>query len=174
VASRCGGAAATVWAVAVLLASLAGQAARAADAPVLADRVLVEKSLRRLILLHGDTVLKTYSIALGRHPVGPKRRKGDGRTPEGDYLIDGRNADSRFHLSLHLSYPNAEDRAWAAAHGVDPGKDIAIHGVDERLGWSGPAHWSVDWTQGCIAVSDPAIEEIWRLVPDGTPVKIVP
>ncbi|MBX6420680.1 MAG: L,D-transpeptidase family protein [Nevskia sp.] len=162
------------WAMALSGALLASVPLRASDGAVLADRVLVEKAQRRLILFHGNTVLKTYSIALGRHPVGPKRRKGDGRTPEGHYVVDGRNPDSRFHRSLHLSYPNAEDRAWAAAHGVDPGQDIAIHGVDDRWGWSGPSHWSVDWTQGCIAVSDPAIDEIWQLVPDGTPVDIVP
>jgi murein L,D-transpeptidase YafK len=146
----------------------------AAQPQELADRILVEKSARKLTLFKRDKILKTYRIALGRNPVGAKTQKDDGRTPEGKYIIDSRNARSRFHLSLHISYPNARDRAAAAARGVDPGGDIMIHGLTNGLGWLGALHRLRDWTNGCIAVTNSEIEEIWRLVPNGTTVGIVP
>jgi len=145
-----------------------------ADQPELADQILIEKSARRLTLFVKGVPLYSYPIALGKNPVGPKRQAGDGRTPEGDYVIDARNAESEFHLSLHISYPNEQDRARAAEAGVDPGRDIMIHGIRNGLGWIGTFHNRVDWTNGCIAVSDLEIEQIWTRVKVGTPVRIVP
>ena len=141
---------------------------------VLVDRVRIEKASRTLILFSGDEVLKTYHVSLGRHPAGRKETRGDGRTPEGRYIIDGRNANSRFHLALHISYPDDNDRARAKALGTDPGGEIMIHGLTNGLGWLGRLHRLVDWTNGCIAVTNAEIEEIWGLVPDGTAVEIVP
>ncbi len=138
------------------------------------DTVLVEKAARRLTLFSGGRAIRTYSIALGSQPVGPKIQEGDDRTPEGSYVIDGHNYNSAYHLSLHLSYPNTFDRARARALRVDPGGDIMIHGLPNGSGWVGPAHREGDWTRGCIAVTDSEIEEIARLVPDGTPVEIKP
>jgi murein L,D-transpeptidase YafK len=139
-----------------------------------ADRVLVEKAARRLTLLRGGTPLKIYRVALGRAPVGPKEQEGDQRTPEGTYLIDFHKADSDFHRALHLSYPKQRDIDQAAARTVSPGCDIMIHGIRNGLGWMGAFHRRTDWTAGCIAVTDFEIEEIWRAVPDGTPVEIRP
>jgi len=144
------------------------------SAPQAVDAVLVEKAARRLTLLSGGSPVRTYAIALGSQPVGPKTQKGDDRTPEGTYLIDGRNYNSVYHLSLHISYPNAADRVRAAALAVDPGGDIMIHGLPNGSGWVGAAHRERDWTHGCIAVTDSEIEEIVRLVPVGTPVQIRP
>ena len=143
-------------------------------ADVQADRVVVNKRKRELVLLNNGQVLKTYRVSLGREPAGPKRRQGDGKTPEGIYTINGRNNRSAFHRSLRISYPSAEDRARARREGVDPGGDIMIHGLKNGLGWIGKGHLAFDWTEGCIAVTNEEIEEIWRLVPDGTPVQIKP
>lgn len=131
------------------------------------DRVVVNKSRREMLLLSGESVVRSYRVALGREPVGHKEKEGDGRTPEGRYIIDRRNPNSRYHLSLHISYPNAADAERARAAGVDPGGDIMIHGVK-----AGVDHPNSDWTRGCIAVSDSEMDEIWRLVADGTPVEI--
>lgn len=139
-----------------------------------ADRILIEKAERRLTLFSKGAVLKTYRIALGGNPVGPKERQGDNKTPEGTYTIDARNRDSRYHLSLHISYPNEEDQRRARALGVAPGGDIMIHGIKNGFSWVGDAHAEVDWTRGCIAVTDEEIEEIERLAPDGTVVEIRP
>jgi murein L,D-transpeptidase YafK len=139
-----------------------------------ADRVVVEKAQRRLTLYRGGTALRSYRVALGSQPAGPKTRAGDGRTPEGLYLVDGHKPDSAFHRVLHLSYPNAADRARAAALGVAPGGDIMIHGIRNGLGWLGPLHRQLDWTRGCIALTDAEIDEIAVAVPDGTPVEIRP
>jgi len=139
-----------------------------------ADRVVVEKAQRRLTLYHQGVALRSYQVALGFEPEGPKTREGDGRTPEGVYLIDRHKADSGYHLALHLSYPNAADRARAAALGVPPGGDIMIHGMRNGLGWLGPLHRLHDWTHGCIALSDAEIDEVAAAVPDGTPVEIRP
>jgi murein L,D-transpeptidase YafK len=132
------------------------------------DLVVVSKSRREMLLLRGESVLRRYRIALGRNPVGPKTREGDGCTPEGRYTIDRRNPRSAYHLSLHISYPSAADRERAQAEGVDPGCDIMIHGLPNgdttvREG---------DWTQGCIAVANEDMDEIWELVADGTPIDI--
>jgi murein L,D-transpeptidase YafK len=139
-----------------------------------ADRVLVLKAERRLILLKDGAELKSYRIALGANPVGHKTRQGDSRTPEGLYTIDYRNPRSAYHRSLHISYPNAADRATARAAGVSPGGDIMIHGIRNGMDWLGDQHRQVDWTDGCIAVTDTEIEEIWGAVADGTPIEIRP
>jgi len=144
------------------------------DMKSVADNILVEKSVRRLTLFRGGKPLKVYQIALGSHPVGPKEREGDGKTPEGEYVIDRKIINSGFHRALHISYPNAADRARAASLGVSPGGDIMIHGLKNGFGWLGPLHRISDWTQGCIAVTNAEIEEIWDMVPVGTPVMIVP
>lgn len=125
--------------------------------------MLVNKKKREMVLLRGESVLRTYRIALGREPVGPKRQEGDGRTPEGRYIIDWRNAKSKYHLSLHISYPDAADRARAREAGVDPGGDIMIHGLPDGVQKEG------DWTQGCIALTDKEMDEIWGLVEEGSP-----
>lgn len=139
-----------------------------------ADRIVVHKESRTMELLHAGQVLKTYKIALGGEPVGPKTRQGDHRTPEGVYAIDSRNAQSKFHRSLHISYPNAADREHARKLGISPGGDVFIHGLPNGYGFVGAAHRARDWTDGCIAVTDQEIEEIWKLVDNGTPVDIRP
>lgn len=144
------------------------------SANVMADRILVLKSKRVMQLLHGDTVLKSYRIALGGTPVGRKEQQGDHKTPEGLYTVVGRNPRSQYHRALRVSYPNAEDRARAARRGVSPGGDIMIHGLPNGYGWVGRGHLAKDWTDGCVAVTDQEIEEIWTLVPDGILVEIRP
>lgn len=139
-----------------------------------ADRILIEKKERRLTLFSKDKVLRTYRVALGGNPDGPKERLGDNKTPEGTYLIDSRNRDSRYHLSLHISYPNEKDRKRARQLGVSPGGDIMIHGLKNGFSWAGGLHAQADWTKGCIAVTDEEIEEIDRLAPNGTIVEIRP
>lgn len=139
-----------------------------------ADRVLVEKSARRLSLLRAGEPYASYRIALGGSPVGHKEREGDGRTPEGAYVLDWRNPNSCCYKSLHVSYPNAADRAAAAASGADPGGLIMIHGQVNGWGWLGWLARYVDHTRGCIAVRNVPMEEIWRAVAVGTPIDIRP
>ncbi len=139
-----------------------------------ADSLVLVKSLRLLIVYAEGAAVRTYRVALGEQPLGPKRFQGDERTPEGLYRIDSRNPDSQYHLSLHVSYPNAVDRARAQLWGKEPGGDIMIHGLpvgDESVGIE---HTQYDWTHGCIAVTDREIEELWRLVPVGTPIDLKP
>ena len=138
------------------------------------ERVVVNKRRRELLLIAGESVLRSYRIALGFDPVGHKLREGDGRTPEGRYTIDWRNPGSAYHLSLRISYPNEADRQRAAELGVDPGGEIMIHGLPNGVDAAGRGHPDTDWTRGCIAVSDAEIEEIWSLVEDGTAVEINP
>jgi murein L,D-transpeptidase YafK len=139
-----------------------------------ADRIIIVKSERTMTLLRQGKVLKTYKVALGHQPRGRKVQAGDNRTPEGEYIIDLRNAHSQFHLSLRISYPNPADRERARKLGVDPGGAIMIHGLPAAYAWLGPAHRQTDWTLGCIAVTNPEIEEIWKMVPLGTKVEIKP
>jgi murein L,D-transpeptidase YafK len=145
-----------------------------ADPQSRADLVEVFKSERRLELKRAGEVIKSYPVALGTSPIGHKEVEGDGRTPEGDYLIDARNPRSAFHLSLRVSYPDAEDKARAAVEGVPPGGDIYIHGQPNGSGGVRSATKAGDWTEGCIAVSDAEIREIWSLVPTGARVVIHP
>lgn len=159
------------WAATLSACEQPGQPQRTGAA---IDRIVVEKGARRMLLLdHGKTV-RTYRIALGRDPQGHKQQEGDSRTPEGVYIIDARNPESRFHLSLRVSYPNAEDRRRAAARGVSPGSDIFIHGLPNGDGDAGRDYAGRDWTDGCIAVTNAEIREIWALVKDGTPIEIRP
>jgi murein L,D-transpeptidase YafK len=143
--------------------------------PLKADKILVLKSARKLQLLKDGVVLKTFPIALGANPVGPKRAGGDGKTPEGVYTIDGFQPHSRYHLALHISYPNATDRAQAEAAHRDPGGDIEIHGLPAWYnGPLNPNRFDKDWTHGCVSVGDRAIEEIYSAVSVGTPIEIRP
>jgi murein L,D-transpeptidase YafK len=123
-------------------------------------------------LLSNGNVIKSYKVALGKGSGGAKQREGDHETPEGMYVIDSRNAHSRFHRALHISYPNADDRKRVKALGLDPGGQIMIHGIQNGLGWIGSSHQRIDWTDGCIAVTDAEMDEIWKLVPNGTNVEI--
>lgn len=138
------------------------------------DRVVVEKSQRRMTLWAGREVVATYRIALGADPTGHKTFLGDSRTPEGLYTLDYRNEDSAFYRSIHVSYPNDADLAAAVDADVPPGGNIMIHGLPNGLGWLGPVYNLRDWTDGCIAVTNSEIEEIWRAVPNGTPIEITP
>jgi murein L,D-transpeptidase YafK len=139
-----------------------------------ADHVVVLKKERTLELLDQGKVVKTYKVALGGDPVGPKTRQGDHKTPEGLYVLDSRNAHSQFYKSIHISYPSEHDRALARKNGVSPGGDIFVHGLPNGLGAIGAAHRLKDWTDGCIAVTDDEIDEIWKAVPDGTQIEIRP
>jgi len=141
---------------------------------VKADRVVVIKSKRLLMLEKEGKVLKAYRVALGGHPVGPKTQEGDSKTPEGHYRLDSRNANSKFYRSIHVSYPNASDAAAARKRGVRPGGAIMIHGLPREWAWVGKLHVATDWTDGCIAVSNEEMDEIWRAVSDGTPIDIQP
>lgn len=139
-----------------------------------ADAVLVEKALRRMTLYQGTNVLRQYRVSLGRCPVGDKEQEGDKKTPEGVFTIDRRKLDSSFHLALHISYPDESHIARAKERGVSPGSDIMIHGIRNGLSWAGKMHRWIDWTAGCIAVTDWEIQEIAKAVPDGTRIEIRP
>jgi murein L,D-transpeptidase YafK len=138
------------------------------------DHILVLKKEHKLLLLGGDQIIRTYSVALGGGGMAPKRQQGDDKTPEGLYRIDSRNSASRFHLALHISYPEEIDKVRARRQGVSPGGDIMIHGLGDEFKSLGTKHYLHDWTAGCIAVTDLEIEEIWQIVPNGTLVEIRP
>ncbi len=139
-----------------------------------ADKVVVQKSLHRMTLFRNGRALCSYRIALGRNPVGAKLRADDHKTPEGSYVLDSRNAASGFHLAMHVSYPNATDREQAARYAVDPGGLIMVHGIKNGLGWLGRLHRLIDWTDGCIALTNPEMDQFWALVPVDTPIEIRP
>ena len=138
------------------------------------SKVLVKKSERRLYLLDGDEVIRSYRIGLGDNPSGHKLYEGDERTPEGDYTLDWRNPNSDFYKSIHISYPNERDRELASTWGLNPGGSIMIHGVPNDAKDMAFAYVGLDWTDGCIAVSNEEMDEIWQLVADGTPIRILP
>jgi murein L,D-transpeptidase YafK len=138
------------------------------------DSILVLKREHLMQLLAGSKVVRTYKVALGRGGLAPKEGEGDGRTPEGHYVIDAKYEHSTYHKALHVSYPNTEDRVRAARLGVPPGGAIMIHGLPNGKGWVGVGHRLYDWTLGCVAVTDDEIDEVWKLVPVGTPVEIRP
>jgi murein L,D-transpeptidase YafK len=138
------------------------------------DRVVVEKSKRTMTLLKQDREVRTYKIALGRDPVGPKVRLGDNRTPEGIYYVDYKVRNSAYHRALHLSYPNPDDVERARALGVPPGGSIMIHGMKNDHLWMGDVQYLFNWTNGCIALTNREIEEVWALVSPWTPVEIRP
>jgi murein L,D-transpeptidase YafK len=139
-----------------------------------ADKVVVLKSQRKLMLMSAEQTLRTYRISLGANPVGAKFRRGDHKTPEGLYTLNRRNARSQYYRSIHISYPNADDRARARKLGVSPGGDIFLHGWPNGYKPSAETEDLGDWTDGCIAVSDPEMDEIWQAVPNGTPIEIRP
>ena len=139
-----------------------------------ADSVVVLKKERKLILYSQGQVLKTYAISLGTEPAGPKTRQGDHRTPEGHYILDRRNSKSRFYRSIHISYPKQEQIEAARKAGASPGGDVFIHGLPNGFAWLGSAQRRYDWTDGCIAVTNAEMDEIWRAVSDGTPIEIKP
>lgn len=161
--------------VVVMAVGLTSACGRSGQPPLsaasLADEIVIDKTRHIMTLYSSGRILRRYAVSLGRGGLDPKRREGDNLTPEGRYIIDGRNPNSAFHLSLHISYPDAEDVARAVARGEQPGGEIMIHGQRNGFDLVG-ALPEVDWTAGCIAVTDGEIEEIWRLVPDGTPVEI--
>ncbi len=146
----------------------------ALDPPAGITKVLVRKSERRLYLMDDDEVVRSYRISLGENPEGHKLYEGDQRTPEGDYELDWRNANSDFYKSIHISYPNVRDRELASAWGLDPGGSIMIHGLPNEAGDMAFAYTGLDWTNGCIAVTNEEMDEIWQLVADGTPIRILP
>jgi murein L,D-transpeptidase YafK len=146
----------------------------AAQTPGKADSIIVFKKDHAMQLLAGGKVMRTYKVALGSGGIAPKEREGDARTPEGHYVIDAKVEHSAYHKALHVSYPNAEDRKRAARFGVPAGGAIMIHGLPNGKGWIGPGHRLYDWTLGCIAVTNEEIDEVWKLVPVGTPVEIRP
>jgi murein L,D-transpeptidase YafK len=170
------------WKLPVFLIALCFVAALAAFAwippsPVSggpADQVVVEKSARRMTLFQNGQELCNYRVALGGNPVGPKLRTGDHKTPEGSYVLDRKNASSGFHVAMHVSYPHAADRDQEAKRGVDPGGSIMVQGIKNGLGWLGRFPRLVDWTDGCIALTDSEMEQFWILVPVGTPIEIRP
>jgi murein L,D-transpeptidase YafK len=140
----------------------------------LADEIVVVKSEHKMTLLNHGRVLHTYQVALSTVSVGAKQRNGDHKVPEGEYRIDFKKPTSKFHLALHVSYPNAADRAHAKSLGVDPGGDIEIHGLAKQYAFLGAMHRQYDRTDGCIAVTNAEIEEIYPLVPVGTKIEIKP
>ena len=154
--------------------SFAGASQLAAQAAGKVDRIVIEKKKRTLTLMQGAKVLKTYQVALGGQPVGAKYRQGDHKTPEGIYSVDAKNPNSQFYKALHISYPNQADRANARKMGVSPGGDVEIHGLGAKWGWIGAKHRLTDWTDGCIALTNEEIDEVYPLIKVGTPVEIRP
>jgi murein L,D-transpeptidase YafK len=165
--------------LALVLVGLASRPATAAISPVECavtpvECVLVYKSRQIMQLLSGKEVVRSYQVALGRNPLGHKQKAGDCRTPEGAYLIDRHSKQSRFYKSLHITYPNRQDLASARNRGSSPGGDIMIHGLPEGFEDLADFHFRMNWTKGCIAVNNAEMDEIWRLVADGTPIIIKP
>ena len=139
-----------------------------------ADRIVVVKSERQLHLYRDGQVLRSFDIALGLVPEGPKRQSGDFRTPEGQYFLEWKNPDSDYFMALKVSYPNGQDVARAAAAGVDPGGQIMIHGQPNNGRYSALRSQGMDWTDGCIAVSNSDMVDIWLMTAEGMPIEIQP
>jgi len=156
-----------------ILLLVSGVAYSSSELPF-ADSVLVDKSERKMWLIANGEKYREYDISLGDSPLGHKEQRGDEKTPEGKYIIDYRNPKSSYHLSLHITYPRKEDIEHAKHKGVNPGGAIFIHGLPNGTGFLPLAHKGLDWTDGCIAVNNQEIEEIWRLVKNGTPIEILP
>lgn len=162
-----------VTALPVLVAAVMVTAPAGASAGY-ADHVVVDKSERTLYLMRDGEVIKSYRVALGRIPRGPKTVEGDGRTPEGSYIFDARRDDSRFYRSLRISYPNPTDRARSSARGMPAGGQIMVHGMAPELERWGADHYLFNWTEGCIAVTNEEMDEIWASVQLGTRIEIRP
>lgn len=162
--------------VAVIVTSLLAVLASHADDNAFpqAERVLVEKGERKLHLIRDGKPYRTFDIALGMYPEGDKEREGDQKTPEGRYLLDGRKTDSDYFLAIHISYPSVADRRAANAEGVDPGGQIMIHGQPNQPTFSEAYYAKEDWTNGCIAVSNSDMIDIWLMTSHNTPIEIVP
>ncbi len=143
-------------------------------AGVRADLVVVKKSESRLYLLKSGRVIKSFHVVFGAHPKGHKHQRGDERTPEGRYTLDYKNAHSAFYKSIHISYPNRRDRKRAARMGVDPGGAIMIHGQKNGWDWLSFLSRYFNWTDGCIALSNEDMDEVWKAVGVGTPIEIKP
>lgn len=158
----------------LLLPGLLRSGGAMAAAMPMADRVLVEKSERRMLLLAGNEVLRTMRINLGLSPKGHKLREGDSRTPEGDYILAERNPNSDFFLSIRISYPDAEDMARARRNGWDPGGLIMVHGRPNRPSRPPDYYSRRDWTDGCIAISNSEMVDFWLMTRPSTPIRIVP
>ncbi|HEU4625974.1 MAG TPA: L,D-transpeptidase family protein [Steroidobacteraceae bacterium] len=154
--------------------NLGSSSLRPTESMPLADRVVVYKSERKMLLMRGDSILRTYKIALGLNPVGHKERAGDFRTPEGRYYLTRRNPRSDFFLSIQVSYPNEADVKNAKRNGWDTGGSIMIHGLPNQLKHTPKYYESRDWTDGCIAVSNSDMLEIWLLTANNTPIEILP
>lgn len=148
--------------------------AQASNILPFAEKVLVAKSERKMWLIAEGKKYREYKISLGDNPIGHKQHQGDERTPEGKYIIDYRNPKSKYHLSLHINYPSKEDKRRAREKGVDPGGDIFIHGLPNGFSAVEFGFVGRDWTDGCIAVTNEEIKEIWKLVRNGTPIEILP
>jgi murein L,D-transpeptidase YafK len=158
-----------------LLAVAPWVAAHATPAEAAIDGVKVEKAARKLHLLSQGQVVKTFSMVLGGNPTGHKQQEGDRRTPEGRYVLDYKKENSSFYKAIRISYPNAADRASARRRGVNPGSAIMVHGQPNALGRSPSAlALPYDWTDGCVALSNRDMEEVWRRVKRGTPIDILP
>ena len=153
----------------MLLASLA---IPAQEADI--DYVLVKKSELKMYVISKGEKIKEYSISLGDNPKGHKEQEGDERTPEGKYFLDYKKSDSSFYKAIHISYPNEEDKSKAKEKGVNPGGLIMIHGQKNGLGWLSWLSQNFNWTNGCIAVTNSEMDEIWKLVKVGTPIEILP
>jgi L,D-peptidoglycan transpeptidase YkuD (ErfK/YbiS/YcfS/YnhG family) len=161
-----------VWTQARSATAETWRAQLASHAIASADSIVVEKNAHTLTLYAKGQPVRQYLIALGRNPVGDKERLGDGRTPEGLFHVAARNAESKYHRALRISYPDAAHAARAARLGATPGGDIMIHGLPNGQGSVGAAHRDFDWTEGCVALTDEEIDEIFRVVSVGTPIEI--
>ena len=139
-----------------------------------ADIVVVQKKDRVMLLMKSGKELRRYSVALGGNPVGHKQQEGDQRTPEGNYVLDYKKSDSSFYKAIHVSYPNVDDLYRAKQSGVNPGGFIMIHGQKNGFGWLSSLTQQIDWTDGCIAVKNYEMDEIWDAVDVGTPIQINP
>lgn len=163
-----------VLGMATLLGNATAEEQDLAIGPDRADYVVVDKSDRKLYLYKAGRVLREFDVSLGLVPNGPKQREGDFRTPEGKYTLDARNANSDFFLSIHVSYPNETDRDRARDQGVDPGGQIMIHGWPNEPKYDVRRYQDTDWTDGCIAVSNSDMVDIWLMTRESTPIEIRP
>ena len=139
-----------------------------------ADHVVVSKSAKTLSLYKGEGLLASYPVVFGAHPVGHKQQEGDGRTPEGHYVLDQKNANSAFHRSIHISYPNKQNVESAKARGVSPGGAVMVHGQRNGFGWAAFITQHFNWTSGCIALTNEDMDAVWEAVDAGTPIEIKP
>lgn len=146
----------------------------ASAAPDKADKVIVIKSKRVMMLLRDGEIIKTYRVSLGRNPTGPKVQEGDQKTPEGTYILNSKKQNSKYHRAINISYPNESDMQSSRRLRVSPGNSIAIHGLPKDLEDIDKFQRRLDWTEGCIAVTNAEMEEIWQLVAEGTPIEIKP